>query len=296
LNINNNPLKGDDVLIRPSIGNEAVWFVPNTGELKKTLPTANLLTTTSAFQNGKPKSVNPFIIGVKGTIFFDVTKPPPPPVVIPPKQDPPKMPPPIPIFYVIGKIINVETGDVVTTATVDMFDAKGAKAFSAKPNTGIFNTKLDRKGTYKVNVTAPNYNPYSQTFGNVGDTMMIYIEPIKANTWFVFNNIYFAVDRDVLIETSNVEIDSIATFMSANPALKFKIHGHTDGDGSDAHNMTLSNNRAKAVMNALISRGIDPARLTFEGHGKREPICPANDTPECKAENRRVELEVTAVE
>ncbi|MCL2329585.1 MAG: OmpA family protein [Bacteroidetes bacterium] len=293
MNINNNPLKGGDILIRPSVGQEHQWFAPN-GVIKKNLPTENLLATTNAFQNGKPKSVNPFIIGIKGTILFDVTKP---PVIIPPKPPkPPPPPPPPPIFYITGKIINVETGAVVTTASVDMFNDKDAKVFSAKPQTGVFNTRLDRKGTYKVNVTAPSFYDFTGTFSNVGDTMMIYIQPYRAGDYFILKNIYFAHDRTELIETSNIALDSTAMFMNANPGMKFKVVGHTDGDGTDAYNINLSNGRARAVMNALISRGIDPARLTYEGRGKREPICPANDTPECKAQNRRVEIEITGVD
>jgi len=289
LNINKNIPKGGEALIKPNRGED--WFGPD-GEIKKALPTQNLLATTGAFlPNGKPKSVNPFMVGIKGTVFFDVTKPPKPPII---KEEKPIPPPPMPIFYITGKIINVETGKVVTTASVDMFSDKGAKVFSAKPNTGIFNTKLDRKGTYKVNVTAPNYNPYSETFGNIGDTMMIYIEPIRVNTNFIIKNIFFEFDRTILIETSNKALDELADFLKENPGVYIKIVGHTDNKGSDAYNQRLSEGRAKAVVDALIARGIEPERLTWEGRAARDPIT-TNDTDEGRAENRRVEFIVTDV-
>ena len=290
LNINNNAPTSANVLHLPKAGEESKWFGKD-GLIKKDLPTTNLLATTGAYQP-KTKSVNPFIVGVKGTILFDVTPPKKEkPIVVPP----PPPPPPPPVFYITGKVVNVETGEVVTTSTVEMFTDKG-KVFSAKPQYGIFNTKLDRKGTYKVNVTAPNFNSYSEMFSNVGDTMMIYIQPFKKNDIFIVRNIYFAHDKTTLVEASNKALDSLANFMMENPGVKFKIIGHTDGDGTHAYNDRLSNGRAQEVMKAIIARGIDEKRLTFEGRGKREPLCPANDTPECKAENRRVEFEITGVE
>jgi outer membrane protein OmpA-like peptidoglycan-associated protein len=292
LNINKNlPIGGSDVLLQPTEGSQ--WFGPN-GEINRTLPSNNLLAVNNAFNDNRPKSVNPFIIGVKGTIFFDVTKPPKEKPVKEVKPIPP--PPPRPLL-ITGKIINVETAEEVTTATVEMFDMdkNGAKVFTAKPQYGIFNTKLDRKGTYKVNVTAPNFNAYSETFSNVGDTLMVYIEPIAVGQSFIIKNIFFEFDKTALISTSNQSLDELAEFLKENSAISIKVVGHTDNKGSDAYNQRLSEGRAKAVVDALIARGIEIERLASEGRAARQPICPANDTEECRAENRRVEFEITDV-
>ena len=77
--------------------------------------------------------------------------------------------------------------------------------------------------------------------------------------------------------------------MKEHPELKFEVGGHTDSDGDDALNMKLSQDRAAAVREKLISMGIDPGRLTSHGYGETKPISP-NTTPEGKANNRRVEL------
>jgi len=82
----------------------------------------------------------------------------------------------------------------------------------------------------------------------------------------------------------------VAALLTDDPALKLSIEGHTDSDGSDESNMTLSQSRADAVRTYLMdSYKIDGARLKTKGWGESKPI-DANATPEGKANNRRVEF------
>jgi outer membrane protein OmpA-like peptidoglycan-associated protein len=102
--------------------------------------------------------------------------------------------------------------------------------------------------------------------------------------------VYFDVDQTFLKPESGNTIAEVAALLKANPALRLEIAGHTDGDGTAAHNMTLSQGRAKAVVAALVGQhGIDASRLIAKGHGDSKPVA-ANDTPSNKAKNRRVEL------
>ena len=71
--------------------------------------------------------------------------------------------------------------------------------------------------------------------------------------------------------------------------MKFSIEGHTDSDGDFDTNQKLSEDRAKTVMDQLISMGIDENRLSFRGFGETTPV-DTNNTPEGKASNRRVEF------
>ena len=77
--------------------------------------------------------------------------------------------------------------------------------------------------------------------------------------------------------------------MEKNPEINLRIDGHTDRDGSGASNMLLSEARAEDVKRRLIERGINEKRLTIKGFGSTKPIKP-NNTPENKAQNRRVEF------
>ncbi len=71
--------------------------------------------------------------------------------------------------------------------------------------------------------------------------------------------------------------------------MKIQVAGHTDNTGSAAHNMKLSEARARSVMNYLISKGVGPAMLSEKGYGKNEPVAD-NKTAEGRAKNRRVGL------
>ena len=81
--------------------------------------------------------------------------------------------------------------------------------------------------------------------------------------------------------------------MLSDPKLKLEIQGHTDNVGGVDYNMTLSENRARAVYDALISRGIEPSRLRYRGFGFSRPIA-SNDTEEGRAKNRRTEFVILA--
>jgi OOP family OmpA-OmpF porin len=73
------------------------------------------------------------------------------------------------------------------------------------------------------------------------------------------------------------------------PNAKFSIEGHTDSDGSDVFNQKLSEDRANAVRNALIEKGVKPENLVAVGFGETKPIA-SNKTKEGKAQNRRTEV------
>jgi OOP family OmpA-OmpF porin len=84
-------------------------------------------------------------------------------------------------------------------------------------------------------------------------------------------------------------LEEVVSVLKANPSLKLQIAGHTDSRASAEYNQKLSENRAKAVKDYLVKRGIKAGSLTTKGYGLSMPIAP-NDTPEGMAKNRRVEL------
>lgn len=99
----------------------------------------------------------------------------------------------------------------------------------------------------------------------------------------------FATDQTAVLPTSQPAIAEVVKLLTADPALKLTIEGHTDNAGTPAHNQTLSQGRANAVMGMLIAQGIDPARLQAKGLGQTKPIAD-NGAEDGRAKNRRVEL------
>ncbi len=105
----------------------------------------------------------------------------------------------------------------------------------------------------------------------------------------ITTGIRFDVNKATLRPESLGVINEIVKLMKDNPSLNFRVEGHTDSDGSESHNQTLSEARAKTVMDEMIKMGVSPSRLKSVGHGQSISIV-GNDTPEGKAQNRRVEF------
>ena len=107
---------------------------------------------------------------------------------------------------------------------------------------------------------------------------------------FVTHGIQFDVNSDRLRPESAPVLKLVADALAANASLKLRIEGHTDTSGDAARNLDLSRRRAESVKSALVTRfGIAAGRLTTEGLGQTKPLSP-NDTPQGRANNRRVEF------
>jgi len=99
----------------------------------------------------------------------------------------------------------------------------------------------------------------------------------------------FDTAKSTIKDESRPTIEQIVQLLKDNPALKLNIEGHTDNVGDAKSNKTLSEQRAKSVVDAVVKAGIDPARLAAAGFGQDRPVAD-NKTEEGRAKNRRVEL------
>ena len=115
------------------------------------------------------------------------------------------------------------------------------------------------------------------------------LKSIEEGTAIVLKNIFFEYNKTALLPASFSELDKVVEFIKETGIQLIEIGGHTDSDGSDNYNKTLSQGRAKSVVDYLISRGIEPIRLRAMGYGKSKPI-DTNLTAEGKGVNRRVEF------
>src|SRR5213080_1874319 len=111
----------------------------------------------------------------------------------------------------------------------------------------------------------------------------------QERTPVILRGVTFETGRAVLQLESFTVLNIVAQSLVANPAIRLEIAGYTDGTGSAATNLRLSQARAEVVRAYLVSRGVSPTRMIARGYGASNPIA-VNTTPEGRAQNRRVEL------
>nr|MBP9099487.1 OmpA family protein [Ferruginibacter sp.] len=104
-------------------------------------------------------------------------------------------------------------------------------------------------------------------------------------------NVFFASGSAKLLPKSFKSLDEVATIVKSDDLFQIQIDGHTDAQGDDAKNQTLSDNRAKAVKDYLVSKGVPETRTNSTGYGESKPVAD-NKTAAGRAKNRRVEMTV----
>ena len=108
------------------------------------------------------------------------------------------------------------------------------------------------------------------------------------------DGVTFDVASATLKPEFRATLDKVAQSLIQYPNSLIDVYGHTDSRASDAYNQTLSENRARTVMNYLISRGVPAARLRSQGFGETMPVA-SNDTADGRARNRRVEIKIVPI-
>ena len=118
----------------------------------------------------------------------------------------------------------------------------------------------------------------------------LYLVPIEVGQTVTLNNIFFEFAKFGLKSESYPELDRTVEFMNSNPDVKIEVAGHTDSVGPKAYNQTLSELRAKAVYDYLISKGVDASRVTSAGYGEDKPVASNDSEINGRELNRRVEF------
>ncbi len=104
-------------------------------------------------------------------------------------------------------------------------------------------------------------------------------------------NVFFNSGSPVLQDKSKYELNNLAKLLNANPSVKVELSGHTDSQGDDNMNLSLSDKRALAAQNYLVKKGVSPLSLSAKGYGEVSPL-ETNDTAEGRQANRRTELKI----
>jgi OmpA-OmpF porin, OOP family len=141
----------------------------------------------------------------------------------------------------------------------------------------------DRDGVADDDDKCPDIRGLKQFQGCVPDAVKKFTGAIKGIT--------FDTAKATIRKPSFSTLDKAVEVMNQFPELKLAIEGHTDNVGDDAYNMRLSSDRANAVRDYLVSKGIHPDRLTAQGYGETKPTAD-NKTNAGRSENRRIEFNI----
>lgn len=203
-------------------------------------------------------------------------------------------------LFVKGKVYDSKTGKGLPCG-VELMDISNQKSTTniQTDESGNYFITLPIGKDYTFTVKRKGYLFYSQLFPlskNQPDNTYandIPLQPIEINASIVLKNILFDTKSAQLHAESLIEINKLLQLLVENPTINIQINGHTDNVGSPADNLKLSTERAKAIVDYLLGKGIDMKRLKYKGYGETKPIN-ENNTETGRALNRRTEIVITA--
>ncbi|MET0637572.1 MAG: OmpA family protein [Chitinophagaceae bacterium] len=208
---------------------------------------------------------------------------------------------PNPIVMVTGNVYNAKTQDPIGASLVYETLPDGVEAGNALSNAsdGSFKIVLPYDKNYSIRATADKFFAQSENLnldslikaGHKEIHKDLYLVPIEIGQVVRLNNVFFDFDKWDLRAESHLELDRVAKLLKENPAIIIEVSAHTDSKGSDEYNFKLSDERARSVMDYILSKGIDPARISSKGFGETKPVV-ENDTDENRQLNRRVEFTI----
>lgn len=207
---------------------------------------------------------------------------------------------PTPVSYVCGLINDAQTLRPLKAQVqlLDLETGDTVMSVMSSDESGDFLVSLPVGHQYAMLASCAGYLFNSMHFNlvdnyNASKPYLVNIRLSKpvvgANT--ILHNIFFKFDSFEFLPQSYVELNQMVMLIKGSNGVKFEIGGYTDNVGESAYNQQLSEKRAKAVYDYLLSHGVDASQLSFKGYGEDLPIGD-NSTAEGRETNRRTELKV----
>jgi len=208
---------------------------------------------------------------------------------------------PNPVVLVDGNVYDAKTKKPLSASLVYETLPDGTEAGNgiSNPTDGAFKIVLPYDKNYSIRATADHYFAISENL-NLDSLIKagykevhkdLYLVPIEVGQVVRLNNVFFDFDKWDLRSESFIELNRVVKLLNENPSIVIEMSAHTDSRGSDEYNFKLSDNRARSVMEYIISKGIDPSRITSHGYGETKPVA-TNDTDDGRQLNRRVEFKI----
>ncbi|MEL4308906.1 OmpA family protein [Joostella sp. CR20] len=212
-----------------------------------------------------------------------------------------------------GTVVNVANGTPEANATVKLYMGEKVLDSTVSTTTGAytFKTPISCETSYRVSVTKDDYEGDEKAFITPNENAFVNEIPlqIKHNLIVEENGllkikiglIYFDFDKWDITDKATVELDKVVGIMKEYPGMVIKIESHTDSRGPDAYNMELSDKRAKATRDYIISQGITSTRIESAiGYGESRLLNECSNGVHCTEEqhdiNRRSEFIILKME
>lgn len=203
-------------------------------------------------------------------------------------------------LFMVGLVTDSKTAEPIKMAKIEVIDLELSQviATALADTSGIYRIKIPKKKDYGVELTAKDYLFFVE-IANLSQKQVVdskiqanfQLDRIDVGAKMVLNNIFFETNKANLKTESAAELQRVAGLLIDNPTIRLEISGHTDNVGSYKSNQKLSEARAKSVVNYLVTQGVGSSRLEYKGYSFNQPIA-ENNTPEGRAQNRRVEFKV----
>jgi outer membrane protein OmpA-like peptidoglycan-associated protein/tetratricopeptide (TPR) repeat protein len=197
------------------------------------------------------------------------------------------------------------SGANVTLIEVSPNGAEKTVYYEKRPdNSPAYYFELANNKKYKVNVKREGFFANTVVVNTSGlavnqDSLRVDVQltKLELNTEYTLQNVLYEFGKATLTESSKSVMDTLYNLMAENPSFVIELSAHTDGIGSDAANLKLSQARAESCVKYLIGRGIAKERLVAVGYGETKPKVPntnaeGKDDPTGRAINRRTEFKI----
>jgi OmpA-OmpF porin, OOP family len=210
---------------------------------------------------------------------------------------------PDPVVLVSGNVYNKKTLKPLSADLVyeTLPDGTVAGNGTSSPVDGAFTMVLPYNKNYSIRAGADKFFAISENL-NLDSLVKagykeihkdLYLVPIEVGQVVRLNNVFFDFDKWDLRPESFIELDRVVKLLQENPAIVIELSAHTDSRGADDYNMKLSDNRARSVMEYILSKGIAAERLSSHGYGETVPVA-TNDTDDGRQLNRRCEFKIVS--
>jgi peptidoglycan-associated lipoprotein len=204
-------------------------------------------------------------------------------------------------------------GSVIEGAKITLYNlTTNTKEETFTDKNGHYFIALKVQSDYKVLASKENFMSKSEAVSTMGQKISkeyyqdFQLEEIVLQKPIVLENIYYDFDKWNIRPDAAKELDKFVIVLKDNPRIRIEMGSHTDCRGTYKYNMVLSDKRAMAAVQYLVSRGIDASRMTWKGYGESVPVnnctCEPNNTgpgatctEEQHQQNRRTEFKVIEV-